>query len=142
MISRIAARRISIAFAGGAVGGIANRVALWLMGLAGVSAPVHFGHPLSDGDKLWLYTAIAWGGLWGFLFLIPWPRRWWQRALLFSLGPDLGLWLVFFPLVWNLGLFGVGLGAWGGLAVPLIANAAWGLAAAWWIEILCNRRDA
>ena len=139
MTTRLNARALSIAFVAGAVGGIANRVALWLLGLAGLSQPVSFALPLSDANKLWLYTAVVWGGLWGFLFLIPWPRRWWQRALVFSLGPDLGLWLVLFPLVWNLGLFGSGIGA-AGLYIPLIANAAWGFGAAWWYELVAGAR--
>jgi hypothetical protein len=138
MIATISWRHASLAFTAGAVGAIANRLTLWALGALGVSAPVHVAWPLTDGDKLWLYSAIVWGGMWGFLFLIPWPRRWWQRGLVFSLGPDLGLWLVLFPLVWHLGLFGAGLGAWGGLAVPLIANAAWGLAASWWLAIVCG----
>jgi hypothetical protein len=121
----------TLAFSAGAVGGLVNRGALVLLGALGLMDP-------PDIAKEWLYQAIAWGGLWGFLFLIPWRARWWLRGLVFGLGPSAGVWFVIYPFTLSAGVFGLDWGFTAAL-IPLIANSAWGIAAAGWLEILRER---
>ena len=134
MNTQIQWRNASIAFAAGALGALANRAALWMLGQAGVIPPTHFAFPLPEPTRLWIYTAIVWGELWGFLFLIPWHARWWLRGIVFGLGPSLGVWLVIYPYVAHLGFFGANRGLMA-LVIPLVVNnIVWGLVSSWWYE--------
>ena len=127
-------RQATLDFAAGALGALAAVIVLVILGaLAIIPAP--------EVTKSWLYTMIVWGGLWGFLFLIPWNASWWLRGLVFSLGPSAGVWFVIYPYVANAGLFGLGRGVVAPF-VPLVANGAWGLLAAWWLEFVGARTAA
>jgi hypothetical protein len=126
-------RRLSLAFAAGAVGGLANSVALWAAGHWGLTAMlgVRIAPGLSAG---WLYPRLVWGGLWGALLLLPIAlRRPLVRAFLISLGPTLAQLLWFFPRTTPHGWLGLGLGAMTPLVVTL-ANLVWGLAAVAWFR--------
>ncbi|HYB09849.1 MAG TPA: hypothetical protein VEJ16_09275 [Alphaproteobacteria bacterium] len=125
-------RSAALAFSAGAIGGLVNRGALVLLGVMGL-----MDHP--DISKEWLYQAITWGGLWGFLFLIPWGAPWWLRGLVFGLGPSAGVWFVIYPFSLGAGVFGLDWGFTAAL-IPLIANSAWGIAASGWLGILGERR--
>jgi hypothetical protein len=92
---------------------------------------VHIAPALSPA---WLYPRIVWGGLWGLLFGLPLATpSWWRRGLLLSLGPSGVQLLVVFPYRAHVGWLGVELGALTP-AVVLVANAVWGLVAAWWLR--------
>lgn len=128
-------RNLSIAFAAGAVGGLANSVAVWLVGLAGITTAVGvaIAPHLSAG---WLYPRIVWGGLWGFLFLLKFPRSGpIIRGLVFSLAPSLFLLLYFYPGMEGKGWLGISLGALTPVFV-LFYNAVWGVTAALWLRAL------
>ncbi|HLI13001.1 MAG TPA: hypothetical protein VKY65_15520 [Alphaproteobacteria bacterium] len=119
--------RASLAFAAGNLGALANRVALWVLGVIAVISPPNI-------TKLWLYTALVWGGLWGFLFLIPWRTSWWLRGLVFGLGPSAGVWLVIYPFVAHAGFFGLSRGPLS-IVIPFVVNSVvWGLVTSWWYE--------
>ncbi len=128
MLQRAFWRQATLAFSAGALGALFNRAALVAMGAIGI-----IGAPVVS--KEWLYQALVWGGLWGFLFLIPWRSHWLVRALVFGIGPSLGVWLVLFPYVWHMGFFGLSGGPLS-IVVPLIANGAWGVAAGGWLEFV------
>ena len=121
-------RQATLAFSAGALGALVNRGVLVLFGALQVMEP-------PEVTKPWLYQALVWGGLWGFLFLIPWNARWWLRGLVFGLGPSAGVWFVIYPFVRDAGVFGFKLG-FGAALIPLIANSAWGLAASAWLEFV------
>lgn len=126
-------RHASLAFSAGALGALANRIALWLLGVIHVIPPV-------DVTRLFLYTGLVWGGLWGFLFLIPWKASWWLRGLVFGFGPSAGVWLVIYPYVQHAGFFGLNRGIMG-LIIPLIVNnVVWGLVTAWWLEVFLGEK--
>jgi len=124
----------TLAFTSGVLGAAANRITLFILGVIQVI-------PAPAVTKPWIYSALVWGGLWGFLFLIPWKANWWARGIVFGLGPSLGVWLVVFPLVANVGLFGVQRGVMG-LVVPFVANSVWGLLASWWYEYVGSGKSA
>ncbi|MBI4041893.1 MAG: hypothetical protein HY391_00290 [Deltaproteobacteria bacterium] len=124
---------ISITFAAGCVGGLANSIFVWGMGKSGVSKLMRV-QIAPSWTKQWLYPRIVWGGLWGFLFLLPiLEEQWLWRGLLFSLGPTLSVLFVVFPYQAKKGFAGLQLGKLTPL-FALIANAVWGIAAAWWLK--------
>ena len=65
-----------LAFSAGALGGLANSLAVWLFGALGITLALGVG--IAPGlTPAWLYPRIVWGGLWGFLFLLPRPAGPW-----------------------------------------------------------------
>lgn len=128
---RSLARSVSLVFAAGAMGALANSAALWAMGTFGVSGflGVAIAPTLSPG---WLYPRIVWGGLWGGLFLLP-ASQTPRQAVLLSLAPSAFQLFFVFPLLAGKGIAGFELG----LLTPVvvgIANAVWGLATLLWLR--------
>lgn len=124
----------SLAFTAGCLGGLVNSVVVWLFGALGISQAlgVSIAPPLTPA---WLYPRLVWGGLLGFLFLLPvkgltYPAR----GLLLSLGPSLGQLLVVFPVQAQKGFFGLQLGYLTPVMV-LFFNAIWGVFAAYWLKM-------
>src|SRR5512144_2998242 len=82
----------------------------------------------------WLYPRTVWGGLWGFLFMLPLVRGyWWLRGIILSLGPSAFQMLYVFPRETGEGYFGLGLGALTPVFV-FAANAILGLSATWMLR--------
>jgi len=127
-----AARSLSIFFAAGALGGLANGLVVWLFGELGVTE--FLGVSISPSlSASWLYPRVVWGGLWGFLFTLPLSSGWFARGLFLSLGPSLAQLFVVFPLKVDKGILGLELG----LLTPILVlffNAVWGIVASWWIR--------
>lgn len=125
---------ISGAFSGGCLGGLLNSLAVWGLGSAGITAAMNVQIAPALSPE-WLYPRIAWGGLWGALFLLPFfTRKWVLRGLFWSLGPTLVQLFVVFPSKGR-GMMGVDLGTLTP-AFVLFFNAVWGLAASLWIKFL------
>lgn len=127
-------RELSLVFAAGVVGALANSLAAWLFGALGITGA--FGVAIAPTlAKGWLYPRLVWGGIWGVLFLLPILRsRWFVRGPLMSLGPSAGALFVVLPLKAGAGIGGVELG----LLTPvfvLLFNAVWGVAAAGWLRL-------
>jgi len=131
-MARPAFRRLSVALAGGGVGGLANGLAIWLAGETGLTALL--GVRLApELTPMFLYSRIVWGALWGLLFFLPTGRLAPPaRGFLLSLAPTLVQLLVVYPLRTPAGPFG-GLGSLTP-AVVVAANAVWGIAASWWVS--------
>lgn len=127
------ARKISLVFAAGCLGGLVNSLAVWIFGDFGISAAlgVKIAPALSPA---WLYPRLVWGGIWGLLFLLPLLQtRIWSRGFIFSLGPTLVQLFVIFPMKAHKGAMGLDLG----LLTPLLVvvfNAIWGWTAAIWLR--------
>ena len=126
------ARSLSLFFAAGALGGLANSLVVWLSGELGLfrALDVQVAPVLTPA---WLYPRIVWGGLWGLLFVLPLSLAWIPRGLVLSLGPSLIQLLVVFPVKADKGLLGLELG----LLTPVLVlffNAVWGLVASWWVR--------
>lgn len=122
--------RLSYTFAAGALGGLATALTIWIFGSLGITqaAGVGIAPALSTG---FLYGPIIWGGIWGWVFLLPigtsMPLL--LRGLLLSLGPTIVQCLIVFPFKLDAGFFGQALGVLTPLFV-LIFNAVWGLVTA------------
>ena len=127
------ARKLSIVFAAGCLGGLLNSLAVWWFGAVGATSAL----AVKIAPQLtapWLYPRIVWGGIWGALFLLPLLRtRVFMRGLLFSLGPTLVQLFIVFPLKAHKGVMGLDLGALTPVFVILF-NAIWGLTAALWVR--------
>ena len=134
MNPRANARQLSLVLAAGAVGALANSVALWAAGTSGLTHAlgVQIAPALSAE---WLYPRLVWGALWGLLFLLPLAsQRWVAQGLALSLFPTLFQLFVIFPHRAGLDVLGTKLGTLTPLVV-VAANALWGLAASAWLRI-------
>ena len=125
-------RLLSLCFAAGAFGALANSLAVWAGGRSGLAAAlgVSLAPALSVG---WLYPRIAWGGLWGLLFALPMSfRSWAAHGLVIAVAPALAQLFVFFPRAGK-GVLGLGVGPLTPVLV-LLYDAIWGLAASAWLR--------
>jgi len=127
------AKKLSLVFAAGSIGGLFNSLAVWIFGAIGITSAlgVKIAPSLSAS---WLYPRLVWGGIWGLLFLFPLMRkRYLYRGLIFSLGPTVVQLFIVFPIKASKGIMGLELG----LLTPLfvfVFNAIWGIAAAIWLR--------
>lgn len=125
-------REASLAFAAGAFGALVNSAAVWAAGHYGLTG--RFGVHIAPGfSPAWLYPRLVWGGLWGFLFLLPLsPASWWKKGALLGLAPAAAQLLYFAPQG-RAGMFSMSLGTLAPVFVVLF-NVIWGLAATYWLE--------
>jgi len=119
-------------FAAGALAGFVTTILIWIASQSG--AFLILGVPLVfDLTPGWIYQRVVWGGLWGFVFLVPvfvsWPG--WRRGLILGMGPAAATLLVFNPIKDGIGLFGLGLGAMMPIIV-IVFSLLWGVIAGWW----------
>jgi hypothetical protein len=131
-------KKVSVSFAAGCLGGVANGFAVWLAGLKGITTS--FGVSIAtDLTAQGMYHRVAWGGIWGALFLLPFLKRSvLTRGFLYSLGPTLVQLLVVFPHESNKDYLGLQHGNYTPLFV-LVFNFIWGLAAAIWVALADER---
>jgi len=132
------AGKLSVVFGAGCLGGLINSLAVWVFGMYGITSA--FGVKIAPQlSAAWLYPRIVWGGIWGFLFLLPLMQKsLWLRGLIFSLGPTLVQLFVVFPMQANKGVMGLDLGTLTPLAV-IVFNAIWGWSAAIWLRLAAYR---
>ena len=133
MSARAHARQLSLAFAAGVVGALANSAFLWAAAASGLTEAlgVRIAAPFTSA---WLHPRIVSGGIWGLLFLLPLAsQRWVAQGLALSLFPTLVQLFVIFPYRAGADVLGTKLGTLTPLVV-LGANAAWGLAASAWLR--------
>jgi len=127
------ARKTSLVFAAGCLGGLINSLAVWIFGELGITSAmgVNIAPQLTPA---FLYPRLVWGGIWGLLFLLPLMKTSiFARGLIFSLGPTLVQLFVVFPMKANKGMLGLDLG----LLTPVLVvvfNAIWGWSAAIWLK--------
>lgn len=131
-------RHLSVCFTAGVFGGLANALFVWGMGAMGVTA--FFDIAIAPAWTLpWLYQRLVWGGIWGFVFIVPvMTRSVWGRGALLGVLPSLVQLLVVFPNVLDKGMFGLELGALTP-AYVLMANSVWGAGAAFWMTCAQER---
>jgi hypothetical protein len=133
MAHTLSVKEVSLTFAAGVLGGLANSLTVWLCGVVGLNQllGVNLAPQLTPA---WLYPRLVWGGLWGWLFLLPSPRFTYPtRGLFLSLGPSLVQIFVVFPLQAQKGVGGLELGFLTPVLV-LFFNAVWGLITAVWLK--------
>ena len=133
MAKPLSVKEASLAYAAGAVGGLANGLAIWLFGLIDINQLLG----VAIAPQLitpFVYNKLVWGGIWGFLFLLPFPRMTYvSRGLIYSLAPSLVQIFIVFPLALHKGVGGLQLGYLTPLLV-LFFNGVWGVVAAIWLK--------
>jgi len=121
--------KIALFFAAGSLGGLANSVVVWLFGHYGLTAMAGVAIAPAFSPQ-WLYPRLVWGGLWGWLFLLPFLNsRLFTKAAILSLFPTLVQLFIVFPYKAHKGIAGLELG----LLTPafvLFFNWIWGIGTA------------
>ena len=132
-------KNISLTYTAGSMGGLVNSLAVWSFGALAITGVL--GVKLAPAlTPAFLYPRLVWGGLWGFLFLLPFFRDPpVLRGIVYSLGPTLAQLFVVFPLMAKKGMLGLQLGA----LTPVLAvffNIIWGITAAYWLHFVEDRK--
>jgi hypothetical protein len=119
-------RKLLICYAAGCLGALANSLVVWAFGKYGITAFFHV-HMAPGLSPDWLYPRIVWGGIWGFLFLLPLlESKPFTKGALLSVFPTLVQLLVVFPVKAHKGYLGLELG----MLTPLFVvfyNWVWGV---------------
>jgi len=130
----VSMRTLLIVFAAGALGALANSLAVWSFGSFGLTAALDVAIA-PNLSAHWLYPRIVWGGLWGLLFVLPiLPSKLFTKGALLSLFPTAVQLFVVFPLMAHKGMGGLDLGLFTPLFV-LFFNWVWGFITALAIKI-------
>jgi hypothetical protein len=119
-------KKICLYFSAGSAGGLANGLVVWLFGYWGITTD--FGVSIAPVlSPEYLYPRIVWGGIWAFLFVVPFMKsKPIKKGIILSIFPTLVQLLVVFPLKAKKGYLGIDLG----LLTPLfviVFNAIWGM---------------
>lgn len=132
-------RRMSLAYAAGTVGGLFNGFSVWLLGYLGITAAL--GVKMAPAlTAAMLYPRLVWGGLWGFLFLLPFLRRSpLLRGIVYGILPSLVALFIVFPIKVPHGMLGLPLGTLTPLVV-LLVNIIWGIVASYWFHLVEEHR--
>jgi len=100
-----------VVFAAGCLGALIQCVVMWLFTRYGITHSLHVNLPGSISAG-WLYPRIVWGGLWGFLFLLPLlTSSVFARSFVLALIPAGVQLFVIYPLYEHKGFAGLSLGA-------------------------------
>lgn len=131
-------RNLSLAYTAGSVGGLINALAVWVLGVLAITGAL--GVKIAPAlTSAFLYPRLAWGGLWGFLFLLPFLRNSpVLRGIVYSMGPTLVQLFVVFPFMAQKGMLGLQLGSLTPLLVVFF-NIIWGITAAYWLYFVEER---
>ncbi|MEQ8288649.1 MAG: hypothetical protein RIB78_02885 [Gammaproteobacteria bacterium] len=127
-------KKAMLVFAAGCLGALANSLAVWFFGSAGINQAlgVSIAPALSPA---WLYPRIVWGGLWGLLFLLPLLNsKPLAKGAILSIFPTLVQLFIVFPFKADKGIAGLELG----LLTPLLVlffNLVWGVVTALTIRL-------
>jgi hypothetical protein len=123
-------RSVGLAYAAGSLGGLINGLLVWGFGFLGGADALKV-KILPALTTVFIYSKLVWGGIWGFLLLLPFlTDRPAARGILISIPPTLVQLFYVFPHVLNKGYMGVELGA----LTPLLVvsyNLVWGLVASY-----------
>jgi len=121
-------QRAAIYFAAAALGGLCVVLTAWAFGRYGIADI--FGVKIKPQlAKGLIYKQVVWGGLWGFIFLLPFRFRfWWIKGLVLTLAPVIAALVYFIPARGG-AMFALHAGALAPVYIYLI-NIPWGLVTA------------
>jgi hypothetical protein len=127
-------KKLSIYFAAGCLGALANSIAVWLFGYFGITSS--FGVSIAPSiSPNWLYPRIVWGGIWGLFFILPMLKsKLLLKGAILSLFPTVVQLFVVFPFKAHKGIAGLELGLFTPLFV-LFFNWVWGFVTALTIKL-------
>ena len=126
--------KLSLGFAAGAFGTVVWFIFFMLMGKLGIGAALGLKMSPPPSILILLYKQLVWGGIYGFLLLVPvLENKWLIRGILLGVLATLAGWFYFIPA-----RGGQMMGLNFGTAFPyvsIVLNAIWGAAAAWWYKL-------
>jgi len=127
-------KKLSIYFAAGCLGALANSIVVWLFGYSSITSS--FGVSIAPSlSPNWLYPRIVWGGIWGLLFILPiWKSKLLLKGTILSLFPTAVQLFIVFPLKAHKGIAGLDLGLFTPIFV-LFFNWVWGFVSALTIKL-------
>ena len=122
-------KKLFVFFTAGCIGALVNSIVVWAFGDLGITGALG----VSIAPELtpdFLYQRIVWGGIWGFVFILPLfsARLLWKGTLL-SLLPTAVQLFVIFPVQAGKGMAGLELGLLTPVCV-LVFNWVWGVVTA------------
>lgn len=135
-------RAASVAFTGGALGGLLTAVAATLVPATGVVLALgsHYALPLHPRflfDPPTLYRFMVWGGLFAAWFLLPAARRlvWWRWGLSVGLLAALAKLFIAYPLNYGAAMLaGAALGP-GTVPWVIVFHLLYGFTAAYYVHL-------
>lgn len=99
-----------LVFAAGCFGALIQCLVMWLFSRYGITHSFHVNLPGSMAPA-WLYPRIVWGGLWGFIFLLPiMTSSVFVRSFVLALIPTGVQLFIIYPLYEGKGIAGLSLG--------------------------------
>jgi len=123
-------RKVSVAFTGGALGGLVDSFNIWAIGKVGISDLIGLSMK-PEFTASWLYQRMIWGGIWMLLLLLPLlNKKVLLRGCLFSLLPSAMMLFMVLPEMGK-GMLGLGFGA----VTPMVViglNCIYGIVASLW----------
>jgi len=126
-------RLLTLAFGAGALGSVVLALVAFLLAQSGV--PQSLGASSPPADLPFLYRLIVWGGIWGFLFVLPvLGRAWWLKGIIIGLLATAALIFFFSPALQRAPAVQIG--------YIIVLNSIWGVAAgAWWALVSGSRKN-
>lgn len=107
---RVNMKNALVVFAAGCLGALIQCVAMWLFSRYGITHSLNVSLQGSIAPA-WMYPRIVWGGLWGFLFLLPiLSGSVFARSLVIALIPAGVQLFVIYPFYEGKGVAGLSLG--------------------------------
>lgn len=117
-------RQLSLAFASGAVGAVAMVAFLWVIRDSGALASLGLRAP-SPQMPQFMYSRIAWGGIWALLFVLPvMSGQWLLRGLVVGVLASVAA-IFYFNPAWKNAPFAF-------VILIFVVNAVWGVVASGW----------
>jgi len=99
-----------VVFAAGCLGALIQCVVMWLFTRYGITHSLNVNLPGSIAPA-WLYPRVVWGGLWGFLFLLPiLSSSVFARSFVLALIPTCVQLFIIYPIYQGKGVGGLSLG--------------------------------
>lgn len=103
-------KNVLVVFAAGCLGALIQVLVMWLCTRYGVTHSLHVGITGSLAPS-WIYPRIIWGGMWGFLFLLPiLTSSVFARSFVIALIPTGVQLFIIYPFYEGRGIGGLNLG--------------------------------
>jgi len=126
-------RQLTLGFGAGAFGACVLVAVAFVLAKTGL--PERIGASSPPLDLAFLYRLVVWGGIWGFLLVVPvMGRTWWLKGIIIGLLATAALVFFFAPPLQQAPAAAI--------VYIVVLNSIWGVAAgAWWALVSGNRKN-
>lgn len=122
-------RTLPLCFAAGCFGALINSAVVWICDNFGLMEALQVRMPVAYSAE-WMYQRIVWGGIWGFLFMLPlYKSSILMKGTIISLIPSLFQLFYVYPYLRGADVAGLNYGVLTP-AMVLFLNWVWGIATA------------